>query len=97
MSDQTPRVPELWWSPEGCSVYVDREGAAPHYIRMQDTALHALPADAVRLGDVEALRAELNRLSIGVQPGHDHCRACHEPYKPCPTVRDITAAIGASQ
>ncbi|MGW4484311.1 hypothetical protein ACWEOE_10785 [Amycolatopsis sp. NPDC004368] len=55
------RVP-LWWSPEGCSVYVDREGAAPHYIRMQDTALHALPADAVELGDVEALRAELEEV-----------------------------------
>ena len=53
----TPRVPELWWSKKMGVLRRSPSG------RMDSTddghTLIALPADAVKLGDVEKLRAEL--------------------------------------
>jgi hypothetical protein len=65
MSDQTPRVPELWWSPSTGALHANRL-ASEKYLQLNSTWRRDLPADAVKLGDVEALRAELNRLSIEV-------------------------------
>lgn len=63
--DLAPRVPDLWFSPSEKALWEKGEDGyfCPDYypIRSSD----ALPADAVKLGDVEALKAKLATILTG--------------------------------
>lgn len=65
--DQTPRIPDLWFSATHGVITHSSTGGYWHLLDNEAWPLplpehedESLPADAVRLGDVEALRAELN-------------------------------------
>lgn len=54
MTDQTPRVPDLWWSPKNEYLY------GPRLVKTIWCGPPATPpADAVKLGDIEALRTNM--------------------------------------
>lgn len=59
-SDQTPRVPELWWSAREKALWEkDNDGYfCPDYYPIKSGK--ELPADAVKLGDVEELQNRLD-------------------------------------
>ncbi|WP_326565099.1 hypothetical protein VSH64_24970 [Amycolatopsis rhabdoformis] len=63
MSDQTPRVPELWWSEDHEEVFLCIDGA--YYVAQVEAEENPLgagrPSDAVKLGDVKALQALLDQ------------------------------------
>lgn len=56
--NQTPRVPDLWWSPLRGKWFSTDQDQLIYYAR-------ELPSDAVKLGDVEALKAKLATILTG--------------------------------
>lgn len=90
MSDQTPRVPELWWSPTLGLLKQREDGlwwvvtggweSLRHYFRTGPDSNPQPPADAVKLGDVEALKTKILAALDDELPSHttDRIRAIVE-------------------
>lgn len=71
----TPRVPELWWSKK--MGVLRRSPSGRMYSTDDGHTLIALPADAVKLGDVEAARdtGYNNGWDVGYAKGWEETRA----------------------
>lgn len=60
----TPRVPELWFSPGNDALYANRM-ASGKYLQLNSTYRRDLPSDVVKLGDARLLEVELAAERMG--------------------------------